>query len=265
MPGWRTGIRGRLKPDCPRGRVGSTPTPGISRGRDGRSRRRAALEPVDERGLGRVELLARRVERRTTPRGRSPGTTARRPERGGHSSSNVLLRTVAASRSPARRERQHDLAALEPDVAEVVERAVRRARCPSPPRTRAARTRAGPRRRRARPSGSTTRRRPCAPRTGRPDARAAPPAPSRPARCRRIPALRAAIRAAKHVCAADRPFPALKTRRRTYARWDDAAQLRKELVGSWKRSGARSAGRRGGACSPARSRTLWGPVRAVRR
>ena len=32
MPGWRKGILGKLKISCPKGRVGSNPTPGISDG-----------------------------------------------------------------------------------------------------------------------------------------------------------------------------------------------------------------------------------------
>ena len=38
---------------------------------------------------------------RTTPPGRSPGTSCTRPEPGGHSSSNVLLTAAAGSRSPS--------------------------------------------------------------------------------------------------------------------------------------------------------------------
>ena len=66
-----------------------------------------------------IELLARRVEARTTPRGRSPGTPACGPSAAATRARTCCCGPPPASRSPAAAKASTDLAALEPHRAEL--------------------------------------------------------------------------------------------------------------------------------------------------
>ena len=117
------------------------------------------------------------------------GNDCRRPLFGGHSISNVFDCSQARRRHrPRPRTRAPPCGPAAPPRRD--RRTRRRSPHPPPPRIRASPPPAHPRRRRTRPSESTRRRRPCAPRTGRPDARAAARAHRRRRRYISSPALR---------------------------------------------------------------------------
>ena len=159
--------------------------------RDRGGRRRAGRLPraplLGRSGAGAERACASRSSSATCPRttfSRAAGTpnhatrstsgnSATRPDRGGHSSSNVPGSICAGRSRPRPRRRSR---ACPPAGGSRRARAPARpaARARAPRRTRAARPRAGPPRRPARPWGSTRRRRPCAPRTARPCDRAGP-------------------------------------------------------------------------------------------
>ena len=102
------------------------------------------------------------------------GNDCSRPDPGGHSSANSLLRAAAGSRSPAA---AHAVTTLPPFwrvEPSGMNGGSGRPPCPSPPGTRALPRATGPRPRTARPSGSTSRRGPSSRGTVRRDARAGP-------------------------------------------------------------------------------------------
>ena len=71
--------------------------------------RSGSRETVEQRGLGGIDLLARGVERRTTRARSTSGISIRRPERGGHSSLNVLLVIAVGVEIAGERPRRHAL------------------------------------------------------------------------------------------------------------------------------------------------------------
>ena len=117
------------------------------------------------------------------------GNSCIRPDRGGHSSSKVLLTRVRGVQIALGRPDGEHLAAGHPELAQRQELRRRARASRAPPRTRAGRRPTVPRRGRARPWGSTRRRRPSVAQNGPPMCPSSTSGPPSPRRHSRIPAL----------------------------------------------------------------------------